>query len=383
MHRWWGSKDDSEKQAGDRNQRAARRVIRNLSSPEPTSSGDEYAECETSGLFNLDGNDSVTSEEAVIMATPFELEKGTDDDDYYKKIGNLKNRTFNTSEPEFWFTSIEASMKHMGVKSQWSKREVLHSLLPDNVQTQVKHILKKGQDQAGEFPYKTLKHELLKKYAPKPEAAYVTAQSRKLSDTPSALAKQLIDDLCLCNEPLASKCCQRIIWGMWTQKLPDTIRQRLAGESFTNENYESLLDLADSLHATNQAIGEAKPAMAIAAVKNNSKSDLNETQPAIPYAVNAVQRGGRGGGGRGRGQNSFRGNGRGRGNRGGNNNRGGQNQSATPQWPTTRHADLPASVKVVCFNHHTYGRGAYHCTDPLSCEWASIPPAPRQKPVNN
>ena len=50
------------------------------------------------------------------------------------------------------------------------------------------------------------------------------------------------------------------------------------------------------------------------AAAKTAPSDLNETQPAIPYAVNAVARGGRGG--RGRGNRGGRGSNSGRGNRG-------------------------------------------------------------------
>ena len=142
----------------------------------------------------------------------------------------------------------------MGVKSQWSKREVLHSLLPDDVQVKVKHILKKDQASAGDTAYKSLKLELVKLYKPKAEAAFERAMSRTLSgttDTPSALAKAIIDDLCTCDEPLASYCCQRTVWGMWACHLNPVIKNRLAGITFNSTNYEAMLELADALHASN------------------------------------------------------------------------------------------------------------------------------------
>ena len=224
MHRWFGSHTDSERQAGERAQRAARRKIATLPVVDAISdSEDEYRDCDLSNSFlNLDGqgDDSVSSEPEVAIMAAFDTENGQDDDEYYKKLSTLKNRIFNKNEVEFWFTSFEASLKHIGIKSQWSKREVLHNLLPDDVQVAVKHILKKDQTAAGATAYKTLKTELLKLYAPKQEAAYTNALSRKLSiaGTPSNLLKQLIDDLCTCQEPLSSKCCQRILWGMWCQE---------------------------------------------------------------------------------------------------------------------------------------------------------------------
>ena len=104
---------------------------------------------------------------------------------------------------------------------------------------------------------------------------------------------------------------------------------------------------------------------------------LDETQPAIPYSVNAANRGNGGRGRRpGRGQN--RGN---RGGRGGRQNNQNQNQNQNnDKWPTAKHEDVPNKGDY-CFNHHTYGRKAFHCTDPLSCSWANIPPHPRPKPV--
>ena len=170
---------------------------------------------------------------------------------------------------------------------------------------------------------------------------------------------------------------------MWARKLPVVIRQRLAGQNFNKDTYESLMDLADALYDTPSTPVVAAAAKSKATPQSPPNNSLDDTQPAIPYAVNAAQRGQRGSG---RGGRNNRG-GRGR----GNNNRGGQQQQqpatknqnqnqTTSRWPTPRHADGPPSN--ACFNHHTYGRLAYHCTDPLSCGWASIPPNPRQKPVS-
>ena len=252
MHRWWGSSQDSAQQSSERDQRAARRVIaeqnKNLRLALSDSEDEEYRDCNLSRSFisNLDGaddNDSVTSTESDKMPVVlFQDENGADDTDYYKKLSALKNRTFNKNEVEFWFTSFETSLKHMGVKSQWSKREVLHSLLPDEVQINVKNLLKKGQDTAGNTPYKDLKIELIKKYAPKPEAAFKTALSRTLTDKPSTLANQIIDDICTCAEPIQSACCQRMVWGLWSEKLPEGLRQRLAGQSFTNTPYNAMVN---------------------------------------------------------------------------------------------------------------------------------------------
>ena len=387
MNRWWGSAEDSDKQAGERSQRAARRTIAaQLVLSE--SDEDDFKDCDLSKSFlgNLDGNDSVPASDDEEDTNPpaimvkFEDENGVDDADYYKKLSSLKNRNFNPKQVQFWFTSIEASLKHMGVKSQWSKREVLHSLLPDDVQVDVMHILKKDQDSTGITPYKTLKNELLKLYAPKPEAAFERAINRKLSqfNKPSSYFKAIVDDLCTCNEPLASECCQRVIQGLFVREMPENIRDYLAGKKFDNTTYKSLIEVADAKYESSQK-SPSTPVVAAAKVQSK-QANLDETQPAIPYSVDAIQRGGRGGrGGRGRGNGRGGRGGRGRGQARPQNNSNSNDTSGT-NWPTPKHPDGAPSGS--CFNHHTYGRQAYHCTDPLSCPWASIPPHPRQKPVN-
>ena len=51
MNRWWGTATDAEKQAADRNSRAAQRTIRNLPAaalPAESSDEDNFDECDTS-----------------------------------------------------------------------------------------------------------------------------------------------------------------------------------------------------------------------------------------------------------------------------------------------------------------------------------------------
>ena len=122
MSNWWnGSKKDSERQASERNSRSARRYISNIATNLNSSvTSNDFFDCgETPKVPNLDGGNDVeditdeTIEPPVIMS--FEDEKGTGDTDYYKKLGPITNRLFNKKEPEFWFTGIESSLKHVGV----------------------------------------------------------------------------------------------------------------------------------------------------------------------------------------------------------------------------------------------------------------------------
>ena len=143
MHRWFGSSQDSDRQASERDRRAARRTIAQLPTIASSDSGDEYADCNlsTSFILNVDsGNDSDSASTHSDIMPNFDVENGTDDADYYKKLGPISNHTFNTKEPEFWFTSIESSLKHIGVKSQWSKRKILQNLLPEAIQLELKQL---------------------------------------------------------------------------------------------------------------------------------------------------------------------------------------------------------------------------------------------------
>ena len=363
MHRWWGSSQDSDRQASERDRRAARRTIAQLPTIASSGSEDEYADCNlsTSFILNVDGgNDSDSASTHSDIMPNFDVENGVDDADYYKKLGPISNRTFNTKEPEFWFTSIESSLKHIGVKSQWSKREILQNLLPEAIQLELKHLFRKDKDSAGDTPYKDIKTELLKLYKPKKEDAFERALSRKLSDfaKPSAFGKALIDDICVCDSPLQSECCQRVIGGLWVRQLPLVIRQRLAGQDFSVASYKSMFELADALYKTPTTTHQ--PVIAAVSSVSSPPSALNETQPALQHDVAALTK---------------------------KKNKKNKNRNATPsgsdsskpRWPTPRHADNPPLN--TCFNHHTHGRTAFFCSDPLSCEWRNIPPNPRPKPT--
>ena len=75
MNRWWGSSQDSDRQASEQNSRAARRTIASLHIP---SDEDDFHDCDTSGLFpKVDGEGGDVSLDSDIMpnVTPFQDEK--------------------------------------------------------------------------------------------------------------------------------------------------------------------------------------------------------------------------------------------------------------------------------------------------------------------
>ena len=129
MHRWFGSSKDSEEQASQRDQRAARRYISTI--PQ-VSDSDEYEDCDTSlnnrSIFGLDGaddtevsdvepTDAVDDSAAMSMsaaqiaaekAKPFEDSSFPDDDKAWQKEETLK---FDPSDVAYWFNSVEYTMK--------------------------------------------------------------------------------------------------------------------------------------------------------------------------------------------------------------------------------------------------------------------------------
>ena len=108
MHKWWGSSQDSATQASERDQRAARRTIKNLNL-NPLSDDDEFEDCDTSisntSIFNqLDGPDDTEPEPVMPAAAPvpFDMEDKEDDADAWKKDLKLK---FQPHDVEYWINA--------------------------------------------------------------------------------------------------------------------------------------------------------------------------------------------------------------------------------------------------------------------------------------
>ena len=180
------------------------------------------------------------------------------------------------------------------------------------------------------------------------------ALSRVLVDTPSHLARDLVNDLCK-SQLVNCQCCPAIVACLWKRQLSGQVRAGIAHCTFDAQNFNATVQLADDIHASAFPQG----ASSVAAVS------LDETQPAIPYAsvpeVAAVRGQSRGGRGRGRGP-------RNRGNRGG---RGGGG-SSQPKHSGTKHPDLPSGDWKGCGMHFKHGRSAYFCSEPSTCPWKDV-----------
>ena len=295
------------------------------------------------------------------VIVPFEDENGIDDNRALQEAcRNVERVEWDENDVAFFFSKVEIKMSAVGVKKQYTKFQVLSTVLPKKVEDQVKPLLIKTEAQ---FPqqnaYKTLKSEILRIFGPKPERAVERALSRVLSDTPSELARALVNDLCK-KQLKDCECCPAIISSLWKRQLSGQVRAGIAHCQFNYDTFNSVCQLADDIHAT------VRPGAAVAAVAAVS---LDETQPAIPYAsqpeVAAISRGG-GRGGRGRG----------RGNRGNRGNRGGGNASSEStsgsRFSGPKHPDLPSGEWKGCRMHHKWGKSAHFCSEPSTCPWKDI-----------
>ena len=287
-------------------------------------------------------------------AVNFEDEDGVDTAGAMREASaNLAKFNWDSEDLLFTFQQIEVKMSTVEVKKNWTKFQVLSTVLPKNVQEEVKHVLRKQQT---DFPqkdsYKQLKAEILRIFGPKPDDGMARALSRVLTGTPSQLARQLVNDIC--KHELGCDCCPNVILHLWKRQLPSQVCAGIAQYTFNKQNFRAITELADKIFVS-------QPSSSVSAI--SSSHNLDETQPAIPYSapeVAAIR--GRGGRGRGRGN---RGRGRGRGARGGQ-----AAPAASESRPVTRHPDNapPGS----CSMHVKWGKSAHFCVEPASCPWKNI-----------
>ena len=312
-----------------------------------------------------------------------------------KAVNMLKNFQWQAEDLHFYFAQVEVKMKQSGVKSNFTKLQVLSTILPTKAINSIKNILKK---QESEFPqkdaYLQAKTKLVRVFGPCENADFERAMGRVMTDKPSQLAEDLINDLC--DKELKNCCCIKVIGGLWRRAMPSAVRQAVAHYDFTRNNLANIMQVADDVFQSTKT-----PVLQIAAVSaptTASDSNLSTTEvlnqafttqnPNTPQTTEAQiaslaaqvaamqksfnNRGGRGGRGRG-----GRGNG---GNRGGGNNSGSQTpkySAANPRHKTPRHPDLPPFG--VCKRHWQFGKSSFTCLEPYTCEWKNfIQPRPQQ-----
>ena len=322
----------------------------NLLVPDGSESGSNYG--------------SADEEQEPDVMVAFEDENGNDKANALSDaIKAVAGYVWDEGDLKFSFGQIETRMAAAGVKKQFTKLQVLTTILPARMLAQVKPMLRKTETDFEENnAYKLLKDKILTIFAPKKDQRMEEALSLVLTGQPSQLARDLVDKIC--KNDLDCDCCPDIILCLWKRQLSSAVKAGIAHCEFNKDTFENVITLADAIHFNTSNGGAA-----VVAAVGQVQSQLDETLPAIPYATPEVAavRGSRGGG------RGYRG---GRGNRGGNrgNGRGGgatntesaQNgQGGRGRGP--RHPDGPPDR--ACRQHWKWGKSSYFCVEPLTCPW--------------
>ena len=166
-----------------------------------------------------------------------------------KAINALKNKAWSEDDLKFYFVQVEIQMKKAGVKSNFTKLQVLSTILPKKVEDEIKNLLMK---QESDFPrkdaYLQAKNEILRSFGPAEGASCERALGRVLSGRPSQLAKALMSDIC--SKELNGCCCIQMVGTLWRRALPTSVRQAVAHYEFTKANLPAIMQVADDVFAT-------------------------------------------------------------------------------------------------------------------------------------
>ena len=155
---------------------------------------------------------------------------------------------------EMWFQILENKMAFLEIKSQWTKLQVLTSLLSTTPKmlANIEAFAALPRASAGNTCYYRAKQRLLEIYSRKPEDKYDLAVDLVMVTTPSDLARKIIDLICdNKREPLVNCCgCQKTCFGIWRRKMSEPVRRAIAGKSFANGDLDEVLRLADAIERT-------------------------------------------------------------------------------------------------------------------------------------
>ena len=307
----------------------------------------------SSAQTQLNLEDSFASAESdTEIEITFDTENGVDEAGAHSKLSSVKV-AYDPKDLEFFFINLESAMAYAGIKSQQSKRFCLLGILPNEVKTQFKGVIKATA--TGQQGYKKVKDAVLEVFGPKPGDDFAKAAGLLLTDKPSMLANEIISLVCSHDTPLETCCCEGAVLFLWKRQLSGPIKARIAGKSIKGqENLKEVLKLADAVHDSTH-----RNSSQVAAVGGESGNQ----------EVSAVTRS--------RGRGGTRGRGRGRGQGGATQARpNGATTPSTQNWGP-RHPDNPPDG--CCRSHWKWGTNAYYCSDRAVCPWRDrIMPRPTQ-----
>ena len=295
---------------------------------------------------------------------------------------NLTRFEFDINDLDFSFNQVEIKMQAAGVKKNFTKMQILSTILPKQIIEEVKSLLRKKED---DFPdkdgYLKLKKQIIRIFGPPANANFERAMSRVMTGKPSQLGNKIIEDMC--EHEMDGCCCYKWVYGLWMRALPSFVKHGIASYGFDSDNYLDIFQRADDIFTSDKP-ANYKVTTQIAAMQMTAPQQPQQTNNPLDegfhqdFGMNqdasviaGLQARGRGQirvvGSRGRGQRGGRGQPRGqRGNRGGR-GQGGQSTSGHPRHNTPRHEDQPPIQ--ACWRHWTYGKSAHFCQEPGTCPW--------------
>ena len=254
----------------------------------------------------------------AIMA-PYDQENGTDGEGATKAVFNIK-QDCDPKKIKMWFQILENKMQFAQIKAQWTKLQVLTTVLPSHLLTHIEAFAAVPQASAGSTCYYDAKLRLIDIYGEKPHESFEKAIGQVLVTTPSELARRIIYLICDHKQkPLKDCCCAKVVMGIWLRQLSPQVKQAIAPMQLGEGKMEETFRVADAVHRSMKTETQSmtQPVATIAT-----------TNKTLPIA--ALQQA------RGRGQ---------------------------------RHADNPPQSS--CRQHWRFGKSAYYCrgTESSPCPW--------------
>ena len=250
---------------------------------------------------------------------PYDQENGTDGEGATKAVFNIKQEC-DPKKIKMWFQILENKMQFAQIKAQWTKLQVLTTVLPAELLTHIEAFAAVPQASAGSKCYYEAKSRLMNICGDKPHESYEKAIGLVIVTTPSELARKIIDLICEHKQkPLQDCCCAKVVMGIWLKQLSPQVKQAIAPMQLGEGKMEETFRVADAVH---RSMKTEKQSI------TQPIATIVTTEKTLPIA--ALQQA------RGRGQ---------------------------------RHADNPPQGS--CRQHWRFGKSAYYCrgTESSPCPW--------------
>ena len=254
-----------------------------------------------------------------INMAPYDQENGTDGEGATKAVFNIKQEC-DPKKIKMWFQILENKMQFAQIKAQWTKLQVLTTVLPAELLTHIEAFAAVPQASAGSKCYYDAKSRLMNIYGDKPHESYEKAIGLVIVTTPSELARKIIDLICEHKQkPLQDCCCAKVVMGIWLKQLSPQVKQAIAPMELGEGKMEETFRVADAVHRSMKTEKQSITQPVATIVTTNKTLPIAALQQA-----------------RGCGQ---------------------------------RHADNPPQDS--CRQHWRFGKSAYYCRDTKSspCPW--------------